>query len=61
MLMHNRERGMESGRKKGKVCVTGGGSYLGSLMVNMLLEKGYTVHSTLRNLSTLSHSLISTL
>ncbi|XP_014491489.2 anthocyanidin reductase ((2S)-flavan-3-ol-forming) [Vigna radiata var. radiata] len=49
--MHNRERGMESGRKKGKVCVTGGGSYLGSLMVNMLLEKGYTVHSTLRNLN----------
>ncbi|XP_052735625.1 anthocyanidin reductase ((2S)-flavan-3-ol-forming) isoform X2 [Vigna angularis] len=41
---------MESRRKRMKVCVTGGGSYIGSSMVNMLLEKGYTVHSTLRNL-----------
>ncbi|XP_065858768.1 NADPH HC-toxin reductase 1-like [Euphorbia lathyris] len=33
-----------------KVCVTGGSSYFGSSIVKKLLEKGYTVHATLRNL-----------
>lgn len=33
-----------------RVCVTGGSSYLGSWLVKSLLEKGYTVHATLRNL-----------
>ncbi|XP_068330993.1 NADPH HC-toxin reductase 1-like [Pyrus communis] len=33
-----------------RVCVTGASSYLGSSLVKRLLEKGYTVHATLRNL-----------
>ncbi|XP_062091439.1 NADPH HC-toxin reductase 1-like [Humulus lupulus] len=33
-----------------RVCVTGGSGYIGSWLVKKLLEKGYTVHATLRNL-----------
>ncbi|KAJ4837996.1 hypothetical protein Tsubulata_027873 [Turnera subulata] len=32
------------------VCVTGGSGYIGSSLVKKLLERGYTVHATLRNL-----------
>ena len=33
-----------------KVCVTGGSGYIASCLIKKLLEKGYTVHATLRNL-----------
>ncbi|KAK4721081.1 hypothetical protein R3W88_011314 [Solanum pinnatisectum] len=32
------------------VCVTGGSGYIASFLVKKLLEKGYKVHATLRNL-----------
>eukprot|EP01091_Cochliopodium_minus_P010212 TRINITY_DN2664_c0_g2_i3.p1 TRINITY_DN2664_c0_g2~~TRINITY_DN2664_c0_g2_i3.p1 ORF type:complete len:320 (-),score=69.18 TRINITY_DN2664_c0_g2_i3:65-1024(-) len=31
------------------ICVTGGSGFLGSHIIKLLLEKGYTVHTTVRN------------
>ncbi|XVE77259.1 hypothetical protein DITRI_Ditri13aG0047800 [Diplodiscus trichospermus] len=36
--------------KETNVCVTGAASFLGSWLVKKLLEKGYNVHATIRNL-----------
>uniref|UniRef100_A0A7N1A3U1 NAD(P)-binding domain-containing protein n=2 Tax=Kalanchoe fedtschenkoi TaxID=63787 RepID=A0A7N1A3U1_KALFE len=33
------------------VCVTGGSGFIGSCLVQLLLERGYTVNATLRNLN----------
>ncbi|OMO56316.1 NAD-dependent epimerase/dehydratase [Corchorus olitorius] len=38
---------MEFG-EKGSVCVTGGTGFIGSWMIKLLLEQGYSVHTTIR-------------
>ena len=40
---------MSAGSSKKVACVTGGTGYIGSALVNMLLEKGYAVKTTVRN------------
>jgi nucleoside-diphosphate-sugar epimerase len=40
------------------VCVTGAGGYIASWLVKLLLSHSYTVHGTVRDLST-SYSLLS--
>ncbi|KAJ4871672.1 NAD(P)-binding Rossmann-fold superfamily protein [Raphanus sativus] len=39
------------GGKATTYCVTGASGYIGSWLVNSLLERGYTVHATLRDLA----------
>lgn len=46
----------ERRERKGKTyCVTGGTGYIGSWLVKSLLERGYTVHATLRSPEKASH------
>ncbi|XP_022860342.1 cinnamoyl-CoA reductase 1-like isoform X2 [Olea europaea var. sylvestris] len=41
----------EMAKREGEaVCVTGGSGYIGSWLVRLLLERGYTVHATVKDL-----------
>ncbi|XP_052152668.1 uncharacterized protein LOC127770942 [Oryza glaberrima] len=50
-ILHYREREttMSSEVERKTVCVTGGNGYVASLLVKMLLEKGYAVQTTVRD------------
>jgi anthocyanidin reductase len=52
---------MSAGARKKTACVTGGNGYIASVLIKMLLEKGYAVKTTVRNPGSFSSSLISTL
>lgn len=46
--------------RKGKVCVTGAGGFIGSWVVKLLLSRDYIVHGTVREPGNYSHrSLLS--
>lgn len=47
-----REEGIMSLFEKGRVCVTGAAGFIGSWLVKLLLARGYVVHATVRDLST---------
>ncbi|XP_008792164.2 phenylacetaldehyde reductase-like [Phoenix dactylifera] len=36
---------------EGRVCVTGGSGFIGSWVIRLLLERGYTVHATVKDLN----------
>ena len=38
-----------------RVCVTGGGGYVASWLVKLLLSRGYAVHATVRDPSKHAH------
>ena len=42
-----------------RVCVTGGGGFIASWLVKLLLARGYTVHGTVRDLGEWSGYLLS--
>lgn len=42
------EMAAETGNEKGRVCVTGGGGFLASWVIKILLSKNYFVHATVR-------------
>jgi uncharacterized protein YbjT (DUF2867 family) len=42
--------GDSAGARGGLLCVTGGSGFIGSWLVRLLLDRGYTVHATVKNL-----------
>ena len=50
--MAGRTEGARWSGKTTVVCVTGAGGYIASWLVKLLLSRGYTVHGTVRDLST---------
>ncbi|KAL5220870.1 hypothetical protein ABZP36_025583 [Zizania latifolia] len=40
----------DSGAGSGLVCVTGGSGFIGSWLVRLLLDRGYTVHATVKDI-----------
>jgi nucleoside-diphosphate-sugar epimerase len=42
--------GAGAGGGRRLVCVTGGSGFIGSWLVRLLLDQGYTVHATVKNL-----------
>ena len=51
---------MSAGGRKKTACVTGGNGYIASVLIKMLLEKGYAVKTTVRNPGSFRSSLVST-
>jgi NADPH:quinone reductase-like Zn-dependent oxidoreductase len=45
--------GDSAGGRGGLLCVTGGSGFIGSWLVRLLLDRGYTVHATVKNLRAL--------
>ena len=50
---------MSAGGRKKTACVTGGNGYIASVLIKMLLEKGYAVKTTVRNPGSFRSSLAS--